>query len=68
LEKTRGDDMCVNVTKEKNNLTFVHLEMMKKLELFLQLFSLEEALEYIQKMNMLRLTKSIRLRKDLDRN
>jgi predicted membrane GTPase involved in stress response len=50
-KKIRGDDMCVNVTKEKNNLTFV-LEMMKKLELFLQLFSLEEALEYIQKMNM----------------
>jgi GTP-binding protein len=32
------DDMCVNVTKEKNNLTFVLLEMMKS-ELFLQLFS-----------------------------
>jgi predicted membrane GTPase involved in stress response len=39
-ENSRGDDMCVNVTKEKNNLTFVLLEMMKKLELFLQLFSL----------------------------
>jgi predicted membrane GTPase involved in stress response len=39
IEKT-GDDMCVNVTKEKNNLTFVHQEMMRKQELFLQLFSL----------------------------
>jgi GTP-binding protein len=50
-ENSRGDDMCVNV---KNNLTFVHLEMMRKQDYSSIIFSLEEALEYIQKMNMLR--------------
>jgi hypothetical protein len=45
--------MSVNVTKARNSLTFVLLEMMKKRDYSSIIFSLEEALG-ISKMNMLR--------------
>jgi GTP-binding protein len=55
--------ICVNVTREKKQSNVRSSEMMRKLELFLQL-SLEEALEYIQKDEYVEVTpKSIRLRK-----
>jgi GTP-binding protein len=47
-ENSRSDDMSVNVTKAKKQSN-VLLEMMKS-RIIPPLFSLEEALEYIQKM------------------
>jgi GTP-binding protein len=51
-ENSRSDDMSVNVTKAKKQSNVRSSGNDEKRELFLQLFSLEEALEYIQKMNM----------------
>jgi GTP-binding protein len=44
--------MSVNVTKAKKQSNVRSSGNDEKAKLFLQLFSLEEALEYIQKMNM----------------
>jgi predicted membrane GTPase involved in stress response len=43
IGENSGDDICVNVTKEKNNLTFVHQEMMRKQDYSSNYFLFEEA-------------------------
>ena len=64
-ENSRGDDMCVNVTKEKNQSNVRSSGNDEKARIIPPIiFSLEEALEYIQKDEYVEVTpKSIRLRK-----
>ena len=64
-ENSRGDDMCVNVTKEKKQSNVRSSGNDEKARIIPPIiFSLEEALEYIQKDEYVEVTpKSIRLRK-----
>ena len=64
-ENSRGDDMCVNVTKEKKQSNVRSSGNDEKARIIPPIiFSLEEALEYIQKDEYVECTpKSIRLRK-----
>ncbi len=64
-ENSRGDDMCVNVTKEKKQSNVRSSGNDDKARIIPPIiFSLEEALEYIQKDEYVEVTpKSIRLRK-----
>ena len=64
-ENSRGDDMCVNVTKEKKQSNVRSSGADEKARIIPPIiFSLEEALEYIQKDEYVEVTpKSIRLRK-----
>ena len=64
-ENSRGDDMCVNVTKEKKQSNVRSSGNDEKARIIPPIiFSLEEALEYIQKDEYVEVTpKNIRLRK-----
>lgn len=64
-ENSRGDDMCVNVTKEKKQSNVRSSGADEKARIIPPIiFSLEEALEYIQKDEYVEVTpKNIRLRK-----
>jgi GTP-binding protein len=64
-ENSRSDDMCVNVTKEKKQSNVRSSGADEKARIIPPIiFSLEEALEYIQKDEYVEVTpKSIRLRK-----
>src|SRR6187431_2156590 len=64
-ENSRGDDMCVNVTKEKKQSNVRSSGNDEKARIIPPIiFSLEEVLEYIQKDEYVEVTpKSIRLRK-----
>ncbi|VXC08234.1 GTP-binding protein TypA/BipA homolog [Flavobacterium sp. 9R] len=64
-ENSRGDDMCINVTKEKKQSNVRSSGNDDKARIIPPIiFSLEEALEYIQKDEYVEVTpKSIRLRK-----
>jgi GTP-binding protein len=64
-ENSRGDDMCVNVTKEKKQSNVRSSGNDEKARIIPPIiFSLEEALEYIQKDEYVEVTpKTIRLRK-----
>ncbi|MGH2666987.1 translational GTPase TypA [Flavobacterium sp.] len=64
-ENSRGDDMCVNVTKEKKQSNVRSSGNDEKARIIPPIiFSLEEALEYIQKDEYVEVTpRSIRLRK-----
>jgi GTP-binding protein len=64
-ENSRGDDMCVNVTKEKKQSNVRSSGNDEKARIIPPIiFSLEEALEYIQKDEYVEVTpKCIRLRK-----
>ena len=64
-ENSRGDDMCINVTKEKKQSNVRSSGNDEKARIIPPIiFSLEEALEYIQKDEYVEVTpKSLRLRK-----
>ena len=64
-ENSRGDDMCINVTKAKKQSNVRSSGNDEKARIIPPIiFSLEEALEYIQKDEYVEVTpKSIRLRK-----